>query len=71
MGVHGEAIKVKVRAPALEGKANEALREFLAERLGIAARDVEIIGGQKSRDKLLAIDGLGVEEARQRLFGAK
>jgi uncharacterized protein (TIGR00251 family) len=71
VGLHGEAIKVKVQAPAVEGKANEALRIFLAERLNIPAREVEIVGGEKSRDKLVAIEGLELEEARQRLLGGK
>ena len=70
-GLHGEAIKVKVQAPAVEGKANEALRAFLAERLNIPARGVEIVGGEKSRDKLVAVEGLELEEVRQRLLRTK
>ena len=70
VGVHGEAIKVKVQAPAVEGKANEALRVFLAERLNIPAREVEIVGGEKSRDKCVAVEGLGLEQVRQRLLEA-
>jgi uncharacterized protein len=70
-GIHGEAIKVKVQAPAVEGKANEALRTFLAGQLEVPVRAVEIVGGEKSRDKLVAIDGLQMEAARQRLLGAK
>ncbi len=70
-GLHGEAIKVKVRVPAVEGKANEALRIFLAERLEIPVRAVEIVGGEKSRGKLLRVEGLELEEARQRLLIAE
>ena len=69
VGVHGEAIKVKVQAPAVEGKANEALRDFLAERLRVPARAVEIVSGGKSRDKTVAVEGLETPEARQRLLG--
>jgi uncharacterized protein (TIGR00251 family) len=69
VGVHGEAIKVKVQAPAVEGKANEALREFLAERLDVPARAVEIISGGKSRDKMVAVEGLETAQARERLLG--
>ncbi|MDR3404032.1 MAG: DUF167 domain-containing protein [Chthoniobacter sp.] len=69
VGVHGEAIKVKVQAPAVEGKANEALREFLAERLKVPARAVEIISGGKSRDKMVAVEGLETAQARERLLG--
>jgi uncharacterized protein (TIGR00251 family) len=68
VGVFGEAIKVKVQAPAVDGKANEALRDFLAERLGIPTRDIELVAGEKSRDKTLAITGLELEEARARLL---
>jgi uncharacterized protein (TIGR00251 family) len=71
VGVHGEAIKVKVQAPAVEGKANEALREFLAEQLEVPTRAVEIVGGEKSRDKVIAITGLELEQARQRLLAEK
>ncbi len=69
VGVHGDAIKIKVQAPAMDGKANEALREFLAETLAVPARAVEIIAGEKSRDKVVAIADLETEEAKQRLFG--
>jgi uncharacterized protein (TIGR00251 family) len=68
VGMHGDAIKVKVAAPAVEGKANEALRDFLAERLGLPARAIEIVSGEKSRDKGVTIAGLDSAEARQRLL---
>lgn len=68
VGIYGDAIKVKVQAPAVEGKANETLRDFLAERLGISIREIEIVGGAKSRDKVVAIGGLETEEARNRLL---
>ena len=68
VGDYGEAIKIKVQAPAVEGKANEALRDFLAERLQVAPRDIELVIGEKSRDKTVAITGLSAEEIRSRLF---
>ena len=67
VGVHGDAIKVKVAAPALEGRANEALVEFIAEKLGVARRDVTLSSGEKSRDKVIAVEGLDEAEARKRL----
>ncbi len=70
VGEHGEAIKIKVKAPALEGKANEALRDFLAETLGVSGRDVELVGGEKSRDKTVAIAGLELAYVKARLLGA-
>jgi uncharacterized protein (TIGR00251 family) len=71
VGLHGEAIKIKVQAPAIERRANDALCSFLAERLDLPARAVEIVGGEKSRDKLVAVDGLEFEAARQQLLATK
>jgi uncharacterized protein len=68
MGAHGAAIKIKLRAPAVEGKANAALRSFLAEELKIPERNVALVSGQKSRNKLIRIDGLSEEDARSRLL---
>ena len=61
------AIKIKLRAPAMEGKANAALRRFLAEKLEIAERDVVLTHGEKSREKLVRIDALSEAEVRRRL----
>jgi len=71
VGAHGDAIKVKVQAPPVDGKANEALCEFLAEQLQIPARSIEIVGGEKSRDKMVAITDMDLAIARQRLLGEK
>ena len=67
-GEHGDAVKIKVAAPAIEGKANEALLEFIAEKLGIHRRNLTLIAGEKSRDKLIEIAGLDAMEARGRLL---
>ena len=67
MGEHGAAIKIKLRAPAVEGKANAALRSFLAEKLEIPERGVMLEHGHKSRDKLVRIDGLSEGESRERV----
>lgn len=69
VGVHGDAIKIKVQAPAMDGKANEALREFLAETLAVPGRAVEIVAGEKSRDKLVAVADMETDEAKRRLLG--
>lgn len=70
VGMHGEAIKVKVQAPAMDGKANEALLVFLAEKLGVPRRDVTLVAGEKSRDKIVTVEGVAGDEARQRLLTA-
>ena len=68
VGEHGGAIKIKLRAPPVEGKANAALISFLADRLKIPAQTVVLLRGQKSRDKLVRIDGLSEEDVRRRLL---
>ncbi len=68
-GAYGEAIKVKVAAPAVEGKANEALLEFLANALGIPKHALSLVAGEKSRDKVIHVEGLDLEGARRLLMG--
>ena len=64
-GEHGDAIKIKLRAPAIEGKANTALRKFLAEKLSISQRAIVLERGERSRDKVLRIDGLSEKTIRE------
>ena len=66
VGEHGGAIKIKLRAPAVEGKANAALVRFLAEEMKLPRSAILLQSGQRSRDKLLRIDGLSEEEVRRR-----
>jgi uncharacterized protein (TIGR00251 family) len=66
-GWHGDALKVKVHAPALEGRANEELCEFLADQLGLARRAVTVAQGKKSPHKLLRLAGLSLAEVTARL----
>ena len=68
MGEHNGAIMIKLRAPAVEGKANAALRSFLAEELKIPERSIALERGQKSRAKLIRIEGVSEEEARRHLL---
>lgn len=56
-GRHGERIKLRLAAPPVEGKANAALIEFLAEYFGVPRRNVTIVSGVKSRAKRVAIEG--------------
>lgn len=67
VGWLGDALKVKVHAPALEGRANEELCEFLAEALGLPKRAVALAQGDKSRQKLVRITGLTLAEVKSRL----
>jgi uncharacterized protein (TIGR00251 family) len=56
-GVAAGALRVRLKAPAREGKANDALRKFLAERLGTAPSRVEILKGGSGRSKRVAVRG--------------
>ena len=70
LGEQAGAIKIKLRAPAVEGKANTALRRFLAEKLSIPQRAIVLEHGKKSHDKLIRIDGLSEIDIRRGLLGA-
>jgi hypothetical protein len=63
----GDALKVKIHAHALEGRANDALLEFLAGQLGVPRRAVTLIRGDKSRHKVVRIEGLTLAEVKARL----
>lgn len=67
VGWLGEALKVKVHAPAVEGKANEALCAFLAEQLGTPRRAITVLRGDTSRLKVLRVDGLDLAAVKARL----
>jgi uncharacterized protein (TIGR00251 family) len=69
IGQYGDAIKIKLRAPAVEGKANAALRCFLAEELRVPEHAIVLEHCHKSRDKVLRIIGLTEEDVHRGLFG--
>jgi uncharacterized protein (TIGR00251 family) len=60
-------LRVRLAAPPVEGKANEALVRFLAKSLGVAQRDVELVSGETAREKRLRIVGLSLDEVQRRL----
>ena len=66
-GEHGGRLKIAISAPPLEGRANDALTEWLAGQLGVARRQVSIAAGAHSREKTVRIDGIGAAGVRQRL----
>lgn len=57
-GQHGERIKIRLAAPAMDNKANQALVIFLAEHYGVPKRNVRIVAGLKSRQKRVVIEGV-------------
>jgi uncharacterized protein (TIGR00251 family) len=68
LGVHGDALRVAVRAVAENGRANEALIEVLATALGVRAGQVEIVAGGRSRGKSVRVRGLAPATVRARLL---
>jgi uncharacterized protein (TIGR00251 family) len=54
-GERGGRLLVRTSAPPVDNKANDAVRRIIAEHLGVAARDVEVVTGHRSRDKTLRI----------------
>lgn len=67
VGWLGEALKVKIHAPPVNGRANDALCEFLAEQLGLPRRAVTLVQGDTSRQKLVRIAGMTLDAVKQRL----
>jgi uncharacterized protein (TIGR00251 family) len=57
VGLHGERLKIRIAAPALDGRANDALIAFVTEALRVPRRDVSLVSGERSRDKLIAVAG--------------
>lgn len=56
-GMHGDALKIRLAAPPVDGKANDALVRFVAERLGLPRSAVTLKSGQTSRHKVLEVIG--------------
>ncbi len=68
-GEVGDALKVALTAPPVEGKANEACVEFFAKLLKVPRSSVTIAAGQTSRNKVVRVAGLTAEEVRRQLCG--
>jgi uncharacterized protein (TIGR00251 family) len=62
LGERGGALLVRLTAPPVEGRANEALCRLLARRLGVAPTSVTLIRGARSRDKVVRVEGLSSAE---------
>ena len=64
-GIMGDAIKLAITAPPVDGKANQAVIEFLAKRLHTAKSSVVILSGETGRNKLIEIRGVSAEKVRK------
>lgn len=67
-GLHGDALKIRLAAPPVDGKANACLVEFLAAHLGLPKSAVTIVGGETSRAKRVRMAGVDAESAHQSLL---
>jgi uncharacterized protein (TIGR00251 family) len=67
VGPHGDALKVRVAAPAQDGKANRAVLALLADTLGVRPGDVELVAGASNRRKRMRVSGLAADVVRARL----
>lgn len=67
IGEHNGALKIKIKAPPVDGKANEAIVEFFSKLLKLSKNSIEILKGDKSKTKKILIHGLNVEDVQNRL----
>ncbi len=67
VGVHGDALKIRLAAPPVDGAANEALIRFLAERLGVPRSAVKLVAGASGRRKVVEVTGVTTPYALDRL----
>ena len=67
VGEHGDALKIAVTKPPEDGAANKAVEQFLREQLDLRRRDIALVGGFTSRDKVIRITGLTREQLTARL----
>jgi hypothetical protein len=65
--IKNDALIIRLNAPAVEGKANDALIRFLSKHLGIAKSRISIIQGERNRNKLVSLEGVSFEEIAGRL----
>ena len=67
VGMHGEALKIRLAAPPVDGKANACLLAFLAARLGVARSAVSLLSGDASRAKRVHVSGVTEAAAKNLL----
>jgi uncharacterized protein len=67
IGEHAGAIKLRVAAPPVDGKANEECRRYLAKLLKVGATSVEIISGDSSRDKVIRVSNISARRVIEAL----
>ena len=71
VGTHGDALKVRLTAPPVDSAANDGLVALLAEALGVARRDVQIVAGATSRAKVVEVAGVSQQQIEQLATGLR
>ena len=67
LGEHAGALKIALTAPPVDGEANAALIAFLAKKLGVSAKQIRIVHGERGKTKLIEVDGIDAVTAALRL----
>ncbi|MCX7145410.1 MAG: DUF167 family protein [Sulfuritalea sp.] len=67
-GLHGEALKIRLAAPPVDGKANACLIAFLSRQFGVAKASISLVSGDTSRAKRVRINGVGAALVRGALL---
>jgi hypothetical protein len=67
-GLHGDALKIRLHAPPVDGKANEALISFLSGKLSIPRRNITLKSGANQRHKIVLIAGISKLDIEKRIF---
>ena len=67
VGLHDERLKIQLQAPPLENRANEALVSWLAEKLGVPRKQIDLLTGQTSRQKRVLVRGATIEQVQRLL----
>ena len=68
-GEHGDAIRIRIAAPPVDGAANRELLSFIARRVGVAPSALRLIGGGSGRNKVVEIDDVVAADVRRALLG--
>ena len=71
LGLHGGAVKIALSALPVDGKANEALIAFVAEKVGLPRARVSLVSGMTNRSKVLRVTGKSAAEVRESLMDAE
>lgn len=67
VGIHGDCLKIRITSPPVEGQANKKLCVFLSKLIGVGKRQIEVVGGHKTRVKKVRISDVSFDEVRKKL----